>query len=151
MNPLLAQMTTGPLASLIAPYLASGDDSAIHNLATSKTFIKYDWISVADFNTWCASNNAEFVNIQNVAATPSSPYYSAANSLLRCLNGAVNAGAINLGSSTVTALLNAWPFVDTTGTAKNSLIALGTFPASQADLTGLDWSIPSIAVARLGG
>jgi hypothetical protein len=152
MNALYNVLTNGPLASEIAPHLANGDDGIIYAIVTDKTrFTQPGWVSVASFNTWCAGNNAEYANIEALAANQSSPYFSAARSLLRCLNGAVNAGAIDLTSASVIGLLNVWPFVDTTGATKAALIAYGTYPASLSDLNpSIDFSIPAIAAARTG-
>jgi hypothetical protein len=121
-----------------------GDDVSIHNLLTAKSYTKPAWVSVADFNSWCASHNAEYLNIEAIAGNVSSPYFSAGRALLRCLNGAVNSGAINTADSLVLTLLNAWPFVDTTGAAKTALISLGQIPASRADILGIDCSLTAI-------
>ena len=153
MSALLTALTTGSLATTIAPYLASGNDVAIFNIVHDRSlFTRLDWISVADFNTWCSLHNAEYVNIESLAANSASPYFSSAKALLRCLLGSINSGAINLGSPTVLSMLNAWPYIDVTGASKNSLMAYGTFPASFSDLNpGIDFGVEAIAVARLGG
>jgi hypothetical protein len=144
---LYTELTTGPLASQIAPYLAVRNDAAIADLLNAKNYTKPGWISVAKFNTWCAANNAEYANIESLASNSASPYYAAAKSLLRCLNGAVTDGAINLEDAIVMGLVNAWPFVNTSGTSaeKAALIAAGTFPASRAEVLSMDCSLNAIS------
>jgi len=144
---LLDELTAGPLATEIAPLIASGNYGAVSDLLKSTIYTKYGWITVAKFNAWCAANGDEYVNIETHAANSASPYYSAAKSLLRCLNGAVADGALNLDDQLVMGLLNSWPFVDGTGVTKNSLIALGTFPASRGYIIEVDCSIQAIADA----
>lgn len=148
---LLDELTTGPLAAELAPLIVAGDDGAVLAvLKDTSRYTRYGWITVADFNTWCAANNAEYQNIKAIAADSQNPFNAAAESLLRCLNGAVTDGAINLASQTVYGLVNSWPFVDQTGTAKSQLIALGTLPASRCDVLGINPTIQDIAQALRG-
>jgi hypothetical protein len=147
---LYTELTTGVLAAQIAPFIASGDDGAINSLLTSPSFTKPSWVSVAAFNAWCAQFNAEYLAIVSAANDNTSPLYSAANSLLRCLNGAVSDGAFNLADSSIIALLNSWVFADKSGASKAALIAAGNHPASRADIIGLDCSIEAIANSLRG-
>lgn len=148
MSALLTELQTDPMALGYAALITAGNDGAIYALINDKSrFTKSGWVTVSAFNTWCALHNAEYINIQSLAANNASPFYAAANSLLRCLNGAVSDGAINLADTGVFGLFNSWPFVDTTGSAKSALIALGTFPASRADILSISATIPDIAHA----
>ena len=152
MSALLTELQTDPMALGYAPLKTARNDAGLFALMNDKTkFTLLGWISEAAFNTWCSSHNAEYVNIETLAANNTSPYYASAKSLLRCLSGAITQGSINLADANVMALLNAWPFVDTTGASKAALIALGTFPASRADVLGISASVSDISNALNGG
>ena len=51
----MMELTTGPFASQITPYLASGDVGAIHAILHSKTITVTGNVSWSDFTTWLAS------------------------------------------------------------------------------------------------
>lgn len=145
---LQTELSTDPMVLGYAAYIASGNVVELYNLIhdTSK-FTMYGWISVSQFNTWCASNNAEYLNIKNIAANTASPYFAAAEAILRTLTGSISQGSLNLADTNVMTLLNAWPFVDTTGATKSALIALGTFPASRAQVLAIPASMQDISAA----
>lgn len=144
---LYAELTTDPAALGYAPYLTARNDQKLHDMMHAVNATKLGWVTVAAFNAWCAQYNAEYVNIETIAANNANASYASAKALLRCLNGAVNDGALNLADPKITALLNAWPFVDTSGSAKSALIALGTFPASRADLLPFPCGLSDISTA----
>jgi len=148
---LYTEITTGPLSAQIAPYLDTRNDAAIAALLNAQTTTKTGWASVAAFNTWCAANNAEYINIETLAANDASPYYSIAKSLLRCLTGAVADGALNFADPKVIALFDVWPFVDSTGATKATLEATGTFPASRAQVLGIDCSLDAVSATLNSG
>lgn len=143
-NELLNEITNGPLAAELADALAAGDDVTIHSILNRKDIDKQDWISVADFNTWCANNNAEYVRIVQLSQDVESPFYAAANSLLRLLVGALAEKAINTGAPSVSYLLENWPYVDPT--VKESLLALGRIKISRAEQ--LEVSITTVDVIK---
>jgi hypothetical protein len=148
MNNLFTELTTDPMGLGYAPLIVSRNDAGCELLLNDATkFTRPDWVSVSEFNTWCASHNEEYQNIKALAANSSNPYNSAADAILRCLNGAINTGALNLADVNVMNLLNAWPFADTTGATKAALIALGTFPASRAQVLGISATIDDISNA----
>ena len=145
---LYIELTSDPMAMGFSPYITTRNDAMLEQLLndTSKFTIK-GWVSVSQFNTWCASNNAEYLNIKNIATNTASPYFAAAEAILRTLTGSLSQGSLNLTDSNVMNLLNAWPFVDTTGATKAALIALGTFPASRAQILGIPASLNDISTA----
>lgn len=143
---LLDELTNDPMALGYAPHVANEDDGAIYALLTDTTlFSKLGWVSVSDLNLWGAQNNAEYQLVETRAADPTDPMYGAANALKRALNRSSDDNAINLADPGVSALLDAWPFADGTGTTKTQLIALGTHPASRAEILGLNVTIQQIA------
>jgi hypothetical protein len=151
MSILSNEILTDPMALGYAPFITAGNHITIHALLNDKTrFTKLGWITVASFNIWCASHNTEYIHIETLASDNTSPYYSSAKSLLRCLTGSIIEGAINLADGNVFALLNVWPYIDTTSAAKNALISLGTYPASRADILEIDCSLTVISTTLNG-
>jgi len=145
---LYTELTTDPIALGYAALITVRNDAGLEALINDTTkFTLPGWISVSQFNTWCALHNAEYQNIKTLSANSSSPYNSAADAILRTLTGSISTGALNLADANVMALLNAWPFVDTTGAAKAALIALGTFSASRAQVLGISASLNDISTA----
>jgi len=139
---LLDEITNGPLALELADALASGDDVAICAALNSKDIPSQGWISVADFETWCASNDAEYKRIEALSRDETSPFYSAANSLLRRLSVQNTENAINTGAPPIASLLDAWPYVD--ANSKESLLALGRTLISRAEQLGEHISLKNV-------
>jgi len=147
---LLDELTNDPEGLGYAPHIATGDDGIIYGLLTDKVFTKPGWVGVPNFNAWCAANNDEYLNIEAHASNSASPFYAAAKTLLRMLNGAVSDGAFDLANPAISGLFNVWPFVDQTGQTKAALIAAGTYPASRAEILGIPVSVELIAKALRG-
>ena len=147
MSALYTEITTDPLNLGYAPLIAVRNDAAVASILQSKNYTKPGWISITDFNSWCALHSAEYANITALAANSTSPYYGTANALLRVLNGANSEGAFNLADANIITMFDIWPFVDTTGAAKAALVTMGTSPASRADVLGIDGSANAVSLA----
>lgn len=145
---LLDELTNDPAGLGYAPHIASENDAAILALLTDKTlFTRLGWISSSKLNLWSAKFNDEYRTVEIRAADPLDPMYGAANALKRALNRDTDSNALNLGDPDVSSLLDAWTFADATGVSKAALIALGTHPASRAEVLGLSVTAQDIANA----
>ena len=142
---LYEELTTDPLNLGYAPHVLSRNDAAIGDLLNALNYTQLSWISTTNFNKWCALESAEYANIESLAASQSSPYFGAANALLRGLSGSNPMGAFNLADAQIMGLFNVWPFVDTTGASKSFLISLGTIPASRSQILGIDGSADAVS------
>lgn len=147
---LLDELTTGPLANEIAPHITAGNDGAIVEILNRRDIPAYGWITAADLNTWFALHNAEYVNVKTLAMNEQSPFFAAANALLNCLSGAIGENALNLAAPEIMALVNNWPFVDQTGTAKAALLAKGQKLISRAEQLGIRVDTQTVAQALRG-
>ena len=148
---LYTELTTGPLAAQIAPYLASGDDGIIHVILTTKNISVTGDISANDFADWSAATGLRAV-IQDRANTPGDPLRSSALALLDLLQGNLQQ-TLRLSKPALQALFQAWVTTGAITQAQHdSLITLAQTNISRADqLPGIDVSIPAIAAARTGG
>lgn len=139
------ELTTDPAALGYAPFVSARNDQKLYDLLHAITTTKLGWISVSDFDTWLAGYDAEFANMKTLAATPASQFYGDANILMSRMSSSDPRGAIDLSDPNVMAMVNTWPFVDTTGAAKAALIALGTYPASRADVLPFSCDLSDIS------
>jgi hypothetical protein len=141
-----AELINDPVSLGYTVFVATRNDEALTALVNDKTkFTKLGWITVAGFKTWCAGHNSEYVNIETVAGNNTSPYYAIAKILLSSFNSSVTDQALNLSDSNILGMLNTWPFVDTTGASKATLIAFGTFQASRADILAVSASLSDVS------
>ena len=147
---LIDELNTGPLANEIAPYITAGHDGAIVEIMNRRDISAYGWITSADLNTWFALHNAEYINVKTLAMDQQSPFYAAANALLNCLSGAIGENALNLAAPEIMALVNNWPFVDQTGTAKAALLSKGQKLISRAEQLGISVDTQAVAQALRG-
>ena len=144
---LYTELSTDPLNLGYSTLIAEENYTTILELLNTPNYTKTGWISTSDFNTWASNNNNEYVNIINLSQNINSPFYAAANTVLRALNGVFGLNALNLADPHVMGLFSAWPFVDTIGASKTQLLALGNYPATRAEILGVDASGSSIVNA----
>ena len=144
---LYNELSTDPLNLGYATLIAEGNYTQILTLLNTPNYTKPGWISTSDFNTWASNNNTEYVNIVTLSQNSASPFYAAANTVLRALNGVFGLNALNLADPRVVGLFSAWPFIDTTGASKTQLLSIGNYPASRAEVLGVDASASSIVNA----
>ena len=144
-NELLNEITNGPLAVELADALAAADDITIHAALNRKDIVSQGWIDTADFNTWCAVNDAEYKTIKALAANVDSPLYAAANSLLNILSGALGEKALNTGAAHVVYLISVWPFAN--NEIRNTFLAMGQETISRAEQLGVSISPVDVVMA----
>jgi hypothetical protein len=103
---ILDELTTGPLAAEIAPFIASGDDGAIYAALHRKDIPVSGAVAVNDFAIWAASTGLRAA-IQDHADNAESPLRSIALTLLDLLQGNL-APALDFGNAANVTMLNAW-------------------------------------------
>jgi hypothetical protein len=143
---LLDELQTGPLAAELAPFIASGDDGAIHAVLHRKDIAVNGTVAVNDFAIWAASTGLRAA-IQDHAANAESPLRSIALTLLDLLQGNL-APALDFGNATNVALLSAWVTAGALTTQqRDELLALSAKSISRAEQAGLTVTVTDIAQA----
>jgi hypothetical protein len=146
---LYNELTTGPLSAELAPYIASGDDSAIDKILNEKQFVVIDEISANDFAIWAASTGLR-ATIQDHAENPASPLRSIALTLLDLLQGNLDR-ALDFGNAANVAMLEAWVTATAiTAAQRDELLALSEKMISRAEQLGINPTITDIAQALRG-
>lgn len=147
---LFDELTTGLFAAEIAPFILSGNDSAISELLNGKNISVNDSVSVNTFALWCASTGMR-ATIQDHAGNTASPLRSIALTLLDLLQGNLQPASLDLSVSGNVVMLDAWIAAGAlTQSQKDELILLSQKTVSRAEQLGIDCSIPAIAFALRG-
>jgi len=147
---LADELTTGPLAAEIAPFITSGDDGAIAEILNRKDISINGSVSVNTFAMWCATTGMR-ASIQDHANDLASPLRSIALTLLDLLQGNLNPPSLDLAIAGNVAMLDAWVLAGILTTVqKAELVALSQKLISRAEQLNIDASIPIIAKSLRG-
>lgn len=144
----MTELTTGPLASQIAPHLASGDAGAIHNLLTNRNIPVIGNVSWSDFTTWLASG--PMLAVTTKATTSGDPLEPSAQVLLMVVQ---SGNPLELSNVNVRTLFDYWVIQGgITQTEHDILMTLAQTNVSRAEqISGIDTSLTAIGVAINGG
>lgn len=135
MNPLLDELTNGPLAAELAPLIVARNDADIVAVMNRKDIAVYGTISTNDLAIWSASSGLRAA-IQDHANNAASPLRSIALTLLDLLTGNLER-ALDFGIAANVAMLEAWVTAGAiTENQRDELLALSQKTVSRADQIG---------------
>jgi hypothetical protein len=147
---LYDELTAGPLASQILPFISAGDDGAISVLMNTQNISVTSSLPADTFAIWCAVTGMRAV-IQDQSALVTSPVRSSALSLLDLLQGNLHPSSLDLSNGLVVSMLNAWVTSGLlTADTFNSLIALAQKQISRAQQIGITCDANAIGHALRG-
>jgi hypothetical protein len=146
---LLDELTTGPLAAELEPFIADGDDGAIYAAMHRRDIAVNGAVAVNDFAIWAASTGLRAA-IQDHADNAESPLRSIALTLLDLLQGNL-APALDFGNAANVAMLNAWVAAGALTTPqRDTLLTLSQKLISRAEQIDTPVTFETIAHALRG-
>jgi hypothetical protein len=146
---LLDELTTGPLAAEIEPFIADGDDGEIYAILHRKDIPVNGAVAVNDFAIWAASTGLRAA-IQDHADNASSPLRSIALTLLDLLQGNL-APALDFGNAANVTMLNSWVAAGALTTPqRDTLLTLSQKLISRAEQIDTPVTYETIATALRG-
>lgn len=147
MTTLQTEIASGPLATELAPFVASGSDVEVAVILNDKRFTMPGGVSRGDFALFAGKTGLRS-HIQDHADTTTSPLRSIALTLLDFLQGGVSE-TLTLSSAASQQMVGAWVQAGAiTADQMAELNALATQPASRADIVlGRDVTVHDIALA----
>ena len=134
---LLEEITTGTLATELAPLVTANDYRGIANVLNRKDIVTTGSISVNKFAIWCAETGMRAA-IADQATNPASPLRSIALTLLDLLQGNLTPASLDLSIPQNTEMLHAWVLAGLLTTEQEQeLITLSQTLISRAEQIGL--------------
>ena len=148
MPSLLEELTTGPLATELAPLITAGADGAILAVLNRRDIETLGTIKTNPFVIWAAKTGQRAV-IEDTASNPLDPLRSIALSLQDLVRGNLDQG-LDFSITDTSAMADTWLAAGKmTQPMYEDLMALATVIISRAEQLGINLSENDIAVARM--
>lgn len=148
---LNAEITTGPMAAELAPFVAAGNDARVAAILNDKTrFTKTQRVTLKDMVRYLLDNGVWLGIIDKAADTAPSAAKSSARVFLEVQKmGFIE--SLDMGKPSSQGMLSALVSAGTmTAAHQTALTAMGVVPASRAEVLGATIDIQQIATAMRG-
>ena len=143
MSNLYAELTTGPLAAELVPFVSIADEEVIYTILHRKDIPVYGSVDVGEFVSWSAQNGM-LAHIEDHAANTASPLRSIAIALKKWMERSGQLD-LNLSKAAHQAMLQAWVVAgELTEQQRDALYVIAEKLISRAEQVAIPASIMDI-------